>query len=448
MGHAEGSELDWARDAFKALKAAQLWSLALVFCEGRIIFDRDTPPTEEGHLAAEHDAAEEAIVAGVREPISCLPGRRRDTGDAGAHGRRSFGLPRLRTFFAAPSGSPAPGRDSPRTGASARGRYAPTSRPAAAFNSPSWTGGPTARAGRSARDASRRLKRANRWPLLLVENRKRVLDRHKPAGDSSRVPEGTPPAMTLSSVIGRSRTRLPVAWKTALAIAAATPTMPISPSPLTPSGLTTRRAPRRRSPRCRHVGVHRHVVLGEVVVHEPAEAVVEHRSSSSAMPMPQTTPPRTWLRAVFGLMIRPRGDRRRPRGDADRAEVLVDPHLREDRRVRERASIPAASNGSESASASRTRRALGLRAAPPRASAGEVQPPRRGSRALASAALSATAAGAASRTPPGPPSRPDAAVQEPASTAALRQRRVAELERHVAPVGSPSVSAAIWVMIV
>src|SRR4051794_18870397 len=33
--------------------------------------------------------------------------------------------------------------------------------------------------------------------------------------------------------------RLPVAWKTALAMAAATPTRPTSPSPLAPSGLTT-----------------------------------------------------------------------------------------------------------------------------------------------------------------------------------------------------------------
>src|SRR4051812_4745039 len=33
-------------------------------------------------------------------------------------------------------------------------------------------------------------------------------------------------ATTLSSVIGSSRTRLPVAWYTALAIAEATPTMP------------------------------------------------------------------------------------------------------------------------------------------------------------------------------------------------------------------------------
>ena len=40
--------------------------------------------------------------------------------------------------------------------------------------------------------------------------------------------------ITLSMVIGRSRTRLPVAWNTALAIAAAVPTMPISPTALTP----------------------------------------------------------------------------------------------------------------------------------------------------------------------------------------------------------------------
>jgi len=37
--------------------------------------------------------------------------------------------------------------------------------------------------------------------------------------------------------MGKSRMRLPVAWKTPLAIAAATPTIPISPSPLAPSGL-------------------------------------------------------------------------------------------------------------------------------------------------------------------------------------------------------------------
>ena len=78
-------------------------------------------------------------------------------------------------------------------------------------------------------------------------------------------------------MIGKSRTRLPVAWKTALAIAAATPTMPISPRPLTPSGLTIVVVLVDED----HldvvdVGVDRHVVLGEVVVHEAAEAVVDH----------------------------------------------------------------------------------------------------------------------------------------------------------------------------
>src|SRR5262245_30982687 len=43
---------------------------------------------------------------------------------------------------------------------------------------------------------------------------------------------------SLSTVIGRSRTRMPVAWCTALAIAAAVPTMPSSPMPLDPIGLT------------------------------------------------------------------------------------------------------------------------------------------------------------------------------------------------------------------
>src|ERR1700733_8075946 len=42
--------------------------------------------------------------------------------------------------------------------------------------------------------------------------------------------------ITLSSVMGRSRTRLPVALNTALATAAPTPVMPISPTPRAPTG--------------------------------------------------------------------------------------------------------------------------------------------------------------------------------------------------------------------
>ena len=39
-------------------------------------------------------------------------------------------------------------------------------------------------------------------------------------------------------MIGRRRIRRPVAWKTALPIAAATPHRPTSPTPLTPTGLS------------------------------------------------------------------------------------------------------------------------------------------------------------------------------------------------------------------
>jgi hypothetical protein len=44
----------------------------------------------------------------------------------------------------------------------------------------------------------------------------------------------------VSSVVGRFLIRLPVAWKTTLAIAAVTPRMPISPSPLTREGSRSR----------------------------------------------------------------------------------------------------------------------------------------------------------------------------------------------------------------
>jgi hypothetical protein len=43
--------------------------------------------------------------------------------------------------------------------------------------------------------------------------------------------------ISFSIVIGRSRTRLPVAWNTALAMAAAAPTTPISPTVLPPRAL-------------------------------------------------------------------------------------------------------------------------------------------------------------------------------------------------------------------
>src|ERR1700759_3009086 len=46
-----------------------------------------------------------------------------------------------------------------------------------------------------------------------------------------------PSYTSLSGVIGRSRIRRPVAWKTASATAASTPVAPSSPMPLPPVGL-------------------------------------------------------------------------------------------------------------------------------------------------------------------------------------------------------------------
>ena len=76
---------------------------------------------------------------------------------------------------------------------------------------------------------------------------------------------------------GRSRTRTPVAWCTALATAAAVPTMPISPIPLLPIGVDVRVVlvePVRVD--VGDVGAGGDVVLGEVVVDHVAEARVEH----------------------------------------------------------------------------------------------------------------------------------------------------------------------------
>ena len=103
--------------------------------------------------------------------------------------------------------------------------------------------------------------------------------------------------------------RLPVAWKTALAMAAATPTIPISPIPLTPIGLTPVGFADEDDLDVGDVGVDRHEVIGEVGVGDAAGAASVTVSSNSAMPMPPTVPPMIWLRAVFALRI---GRRRSP----------------------------------------------------------------------------------------------------------------------------------------
>ncbi len=76
--------------------------------------------------------------------------------------------------------------------------------------------------------------------------------------------------------MGKSRTRLPVAWYTALAIAAATPTSPISPTPFTPSGLTTvSMLFHKQDFYLRHIGMDGHVVAGQVMVDEAPELVIQ-----------------------------------------------------------------------------------------------------------------------------------------------------------------------------
>jgi hypothetical protein len=80
----------------------------------------------------------------------------------------------------------------------------------------------------------------------------------------------------LSRVIGRSVTRLPVALKTALAIAAGTPTMTTSARPLTPSGSAiVSSAGRNVASRAANVGVDGHEVIGHVGVDDAAVSMVE-----------------------------------------------------------------------------------------------------------------------------------------------------------------------------
>jgi len=61
-----------------------------------------------------------------------------------------------------------------------------------------------------------------------------------------------------------------------------------------------------------NICIHGNVVLGDVRVHDPAEAVIHHRLLVQGHPIPQTTPPMIWLRPVLVLRIRPPRRRSRP----------------------------------------------------------------------------------------------------------------------------------------
>ncbi len=145
-------------------------------------------------------------------------------------------------------------------------------------------------------------------------------------------------------------------------------------------------------------------------------------SSSSAMPMPQTMPPITWLRAVFGLMTRPGATAVTTRCHVDRAEVLVDVHLCEDCRVAVEPVLRAAWATAESTLARRLRRIRVI-----------VASPGARSRTFSQTAFTAEPT--------------DDAVNDPPSSGA-RGSDESPSVNVTCSIGRPSTSAAICVMIV
>ena len=105
---------------------------------------------------------------------------------------------------------------------------------------------------------------------------------------------------TLSGVIGRSRTRTPVALKIEFAIAAGTPAIPISPIPRTPRELKVVSGMLRNSTSMcgisAFVGTKYSAILRFAIQPLFGSILV---ASSNPMPIPKTMPPITWLRAVF-----------------------------------------------------------------------------------------------------------------------------------------------------
>ena len=150
--------------------------------------------------------------------------------------------------------------------------------------------------------------------------------------------------------IGSSRTRIPVAWKTALAIAADTPTALSSPMPLAPIGLAcSSHVVDELHVDLADVGVAGDDVAGEVLGQEPARGSAR-TPSAPAVPArcPQTIPPVSWLRAASGLMMRPaRVHSRRTGSRRTSPSSRVDPHL--DEHARRRCASTAASRSAPSA---------------------------------------------------------------------------------------------------
>ena len=117
----------------------------------------------------------------------------------------------------------------------------------------------------------------------------------------------------------RSRSRRPVAWKTALAIAGATPVITTSPRPLTPALLNVEvRLVDELDldlPISAFTGT---TYSARSALRKPPYRGSTSLASRSVAPMPHTTPPRTWLSAVRGLTTRPQSTTLTTRGTRTR----------------------------------------------------------------------------------------------------------------------------------
>jgi hypothetical protein len=136
--------------------------------------------------------------------------------------------------------------------------------------------------------------------------------------------------------IGKRRTRMPVACQTALAMAPTVPVMPISPTPLDAERVDVRvflideyRVERR------DVGIHRHMVFGEIGVRDPPRAAIGDRRLVQGERDPPDHPAE--ILAAHEARVDDAASRERSEeaGHPDLAEGGVDLHFRIDGAMRE-----------------------------------------------------------------------------------------------------------------
>ena len=152
-------------------------------------------------------------------------------------------------------------------------------------------------------------------------------------------------------------------------------------------------------------------------------------SSCSAIPMPHTTPPMIWLLAVLVFRMRPAATALTIAGDTDDAELLVDFHFGENRRVRVVGMRAVIGEGGEFSPArcGRRRHAASLPRSAPRAThracSRACRPPARPRRASHPPAANSASALPGAAVPRAPrrtvvtiPFDTDAAIHDPPST--------------------------------